>query len=434
LSPVKKLLQIEIPAEVVTQEIDKAYKQLKKTAKIKGFRPGKTPRSVLERLYKKDVNADVSSRLIQNSFVDAIKETDLRILGEPDLELSELTDGNPYSYKATVEVPPEIDDIDYMGLSLQKKIYQPTEDEIETQLQLFRKNLAQYEAVLENRPASENDFAVIDYQGFHNGVPDDEGVGKAENFMMKLGKSQIHDTIDQAVIGMSVGDEKSVTVTFPEDHKDEKLQGRIIDFHIKLKEIREEKLPELDDEMAKKLGPFETMNDLKTKISENLEKGYTKRSEQELYEQIFTALIDRTDFEVPEILIEQELAGILQETERALYYNNTTMEEQGLDPEKLKLKYRDTAVNQAKRHLILSKIIEQDKLELSEEKLTEHFTEMAKASNKSVDEVRAYFSSNEAEFAPFKQALLEKEAMALIIKTNEVEEVEAGKAEVSTET
>ena len=143
VSSVKKILHIEVPKDQVIRELDKAYNHLKKNAKVKGFRPGKAPRSVLERLYKKDVHGDVSSKLLQDSFVEALKETELNIVGNPKIDPPELEEKSPYKYDATVEVKPEINDIDFKGLTLKKMLYRVSDEEMKAQIKLLQNNLAQ---------------------------------------------------------------------------------------------------------------------------------------------------------------------------------------------------------------------------------------------------------------------------------------------------
>ena len=312
VSSVKKILHIEVPEKIVIRELDNAYKNLKKTAKVKGFRPGKTPRSVLERLFKKDIHGDVSSKLLQDSFVEALKETELNIIGNPKIEPPQLEVKGPYKYDATVEVKPEIDDIDFKGLTLKKALYQVTDEEMEAQLKLLQKNLSQQIPVTEDRPVQENDSVLIDYEGFEGGKPFSE-TQKTKNFTMKIGEGAILKTLDEELIGMKPGGDKEITVNFPEDHFNNNLANHEITFHVKLHEIREEILPEIDDEFAKKLGQYETLDDVKNAITDNLNEGYQKRVEQELNEQIYKDLIERTEFELPESMVDYELNNIIDE-------------------------------------------------------------------------------------------------------------------------
>ena len=324
LSSVKKILHIEISKDKVTSELDAYYENLKKTAKVKGFRPGKTPRSVLKRMFKKDVHADVSSKLIQNSFLDAIKETELNIVGNPKVDPPGLEENGPYKYDATIEVSPKIEDIDFKGLALKKTLYKISDEEVNAQLKMLQKSLAQQKTVEEDRPIKENDFALIDYEGFKDGKPYSE-TQKTENFTMKIGSGQILKEFDTGIIGMKPSETREVKVTFPKDYFNEKLAGLDITFNIKLNEIREEVLPEIDDELAKNLGNIKTLDELKKTITDNLKQGYEKRVEQEINEQIFKDLIAKSDFEVPDTMVDYELEGIVAEAERSFASRNVSM-------------------------------------------------------------------------------------------------------------
>ena len=423
VSSVKKILHIEVPKDQVVRELDKAYNHLRKTAKIKGFRPGKAPRSVLERLFKKDVHGDVSSKLLQDSFLEALKETDLNIVGNPKIDPPQLEEKSPYKYDATVEVKPEIDDIDYKGLTLKKLQYRVTDKEMEAQLKLLQNNLTQQIPVTENRPVQENDSVMIDYEGFKDGKPFPE-TQKTKNFTMKIGAGAISKTLDEELIGMKPGEDKEITVKFPEDHFNNKLANHEITFHVKLHEIREEILPEIDDEFAKKLGQYETLDDLKNAITNHLNEGYQQRVEQELNEQIYKNLIERTEFELPESMVDYELGNIVDEIEKTLTYYNKSMEDEGLTKEMLAEKHRETAEKKVRRHLILGKIIDQENIELSDQELEEGFTNMAKAMNQPVESIKNYYQQNQDNLDFFKNTLLEKKAIKLIIKSSNIEEVE----------
>lgn len=425
-STVKKVLHIEVPQEDVVRELDSAYQQLKKTAKIKGFRPGKAPRSVLERLYRKDVQADVSAKLIQNAFVEALKETNLNIVGSPKLDPPELSDQSAYAFDAEVEVHPEIADIDYKGLELTRNQYSVTDEEIDMQLKMLRTNMAKRQKIDEDRPAQAGDLVVIDYEGFQNGKPHEE-TGKTENFITKIGEGQVVKDLDEGLKGMKAGEEKEIDVQFPEDYFSKSLAGQKLVFKIKLHEIREEILPELNDEFARNVSDkFENLDALKAKIRENLEGGYAKRVEQELNEQIFRQLLEKVEFEVPETLVDAELDHILNDAEQKFAQSNRSFEDLGLSREKLADQYRPTAEKQVRRHMILSKLMDQEKLELMDEELDKGFQEMADNYQQPVDFIKGYYDQNKEGLAFFKHTLLEKKALNLIINSNEIREIEAG--------
>ncbi len=423
LSSVKKTLHIEIPREQVVRELDSAYNKLKKTAKIKGFRQGKAPRTVLERLFKKDVHADVSSRLIQESFIGALKEKSLKIVGNPQLDPPELKGDGPYAFEATIEVKPEIDGVDFKGLNLNKTRYRVDEKEVDSQLKALQKNLAKQKPVAEDRPACEGDHVMITYEGLKDGKPFTE-TQRTENFTLKIGDGSILKDFDAGLIGMKAGESKEIKVKFPADYFNDKLAGLDIDFQVSLNQIREEEIPEINDDMAKMAGRYENLEELKERIRQNLEEGYAKRAEQELNEQIFKTLIDRTSFEVPDVMVDFELDAIVDEAERSFAYRNTSFEEMGLTRESIAEKYRGTAIKQVKRHLILEKIIDQEKIELGDDELQVGLQDMAAAFQQPVEQIQAYYSQNADKLDYFKQTLLEKKAITLIIDNSVIEEIE----------
>lgn len=422
VSTVKKILHIEIPEKQISSELDKAYNDLKKSAKIKGFRPGKAPRSVLERQFGKDVNADVTSRLIQGTFVEAIKEKDLKVVGTPQIDPPDLIPPGPYKYQATVDIHPEIGDIDFKGLKLKKTIYPLDDAMVEVQLKMLQKNMAELKPVAEVRAAQTGDFLVLNYEGFKDGKPF-SATQKTENFTMKLGDGKVAKEFDDGIMGMKPGESKEIPAKFPDDHANAELAGQEIVFQVTLNEIREEVLPPLDDELAKRMGPFGSLEELKTSIRGNLSSGYAKRTEQELNEQIFSDLIEKTLFEVPDALIDYELDHIISDTERAFTQQNISMQDVGLTRESMAGKYRDVAEKQARRHLILTKIVEQEKLQVTDEETDKAIREMADAYQQPFEDIKKYFMAQAERLMFFKETLLEKKAIQLIISNSEIEEV-----------
>ena len=432
INSVKKTLHIEIPEETVVKELDKAYDKLKKKAKVKGFRPGKVPRSVVVRLFKKDVHADVTSNLIQSSFMDALKETDLKIVGTPNVDPPELEATGPYRYDATVEISPELEDIKYHDLVLKRTNYRVLDEEIEAQLKMLQKNMAQHQKIAEDRSAQKDDFVLIDFEGFKEGRPFAE-TAKTENFNMKIGQGPVIKEFDDQLIGMRPNDKKEFEVKFPQDYFNKKLANLDILFQVTLHEIREEVLPEIDDVLAKKAGQYESLDDLKKAISDNMEQGYNKRVEQELHEQIYQELISKSDFEVPDVMVDMELEGIVEEAERSFAHQNISMEDIGLTRESIAEKYRDTAVRQVKRHLLLGKMIDQESLTISDDELEDGLKAMADSFNQPLEQIKNYYDQNKDKIDYFKHTLLEKKAIKLIIDSSKIEEVEPQKEDTAAE-
>jgi trigger factor len=242
---------------------------------------------------------------------------------------------------------------------------------------------------------------------------------------MKVGEGSIIKEFDEHLVGMQAGDQKDFEIRFPQDYFNKKLAGLDISFKVTLHEIREEVLPAIDDVLAKKAGQYESLDEVKKAISDNLEQGYKKRMEQELHEQIYQQLISKSDFEVPDAMVDMELDGIVEEAERSFAYRNVSMEDIGLTRESIAAKYRDTAVKQVKRHLLLGKLIDQEDLTISDDELEDGLQEMAASFNQPLEQIKNYYDQNKDKIEFFKHTLLEKKAIKLIIDSSNIEEVEA---------
>lgn len=422
LSSVKKIIHIEVPKETVQSEIESAYQSLNKTAKIKGFRPGKAPRSVLERMFKKEVHDEVKAKLIQESLIEAIQKNTLNIVGEPALELPELEEKAAYKFQSTVELKPTLPPIEYKGLTLKKSKYEVSDEELDGQIELLRRNIAKYNEITEKRPVATGDIVLIDYEGFKDGKPF-EFTPKAENYTLRIGAGRISEQFDAQITGMGVGDEKIFEITFPEEYPNKNFSGQTILYKVVVKSIREEELPELNDDFAKKFGPYENIDGLKQEIKNHLQKGYDKRIEQELNEQIFNLLIPKVDFEIPEAMVKFELEGIVDEAEKSFAANNMTLQQVGATRESLAERYGWLAEKQVRRQLILNAIIIQEKLTLPDDELEAGFEDIARDYGQPVEGLKAYYKENPDKIDFFKYTLLEKKAITLIMNSSTIEEV-----------
>lgn len=427
-STVKKIIHIEIEGENVTAEFDNAYRDLSKSASIKGFRKGKIPRKVLESRFSKDVKADIISRLIQESYAETLKKKSIvDIVGPPSVmeTLPELEPGQPFKFSINVEVKPVLADIEFKGIDLKKNMYKPSDEEIGAQLEMIRQSMSTKKTVTEERPVKASDFVLIDYEGFLDGHPFDH-TPKIENYLMDIGSKHMPEEFSAKLTGAIPPTDLEVDVVYGEDNTDKELAGKTVTYKVNLKEIQETELPPLDDTLAEKLGQFETLEGIKDAIRSNLEAGYNVRVHQELSEQVFTKLLENMEFELPDVLLESELSGIVAETEQAYQQHNVSLEEVGITKEIIRTKYRDVAEQQARRRLLMGKIVEQEKLELTEDEMEAAFAGMARAMGGTVDMIKRMFDNDEAKYQLeyIKMIELEKKAMNHIINHANVTEVE----------
>ncbi|MBT8339795.1 MAG: trigger factor, partial [Desulfatitalea sp.] len=248
-----------------------------------------------------------------------------------------------------------------------------------------------------------------------------------------IGEGRVVKDLEDGLVGMTPGEEKEIDVTFPDDYFSADIAGQKVLFKVKLNEIKEEILPELNDAFAKGIGDrFQSLSELKDTIRENLKSGYEKRSEQELNEQIFSHLLSQSEFEVPESMVTSELEHIVKDAEQSFEYSNKTMEELGLTAESMADKYRPVAEKQVRRHLILSKLIDQESLVLTDDELEQGLEQMAKNYGQPVASLKAFYDKDPKSMNFFKHTLLEKKALKIIIDNSTIETVEPEK-EASSE-
>ncbi|ACN13554.1 FKBP-type peptidyl-prolyl cis-trans isomerase (trigger factor) [Desulforapulum autotrophicum HRM2] len=421
-SSVKKVLHIEIPKEDVAKELDTAYNELKKTATVKGFRKGKIPRKILETRFSKDVHADLVPHLVQNAFSEALDEHKFNLVGGPQVDPPELTPGEALSFDISIEVMPELEAVDFKGIELKKTMYEATDQEVDAQIQMIRKTMATKEKVTEERPVKVEDFVLIDYQGFVDGAPCD-AAPKVENYVMAIGSNTLPAEFSEKLLGAIPVKEMDIDVVYADDDKDEALAGKTVIYKVTLKEIQEQILPPVDDTLVENLGQYKNLDELKAAILDNLKKGYEQRTQHELSEQIFTDLLEKIEFEVPDTMVDAELQGIIAEAEQAYAQNNIKLEDVGLSQDFLKTQYRGVAEKQARRHILLGKIIDQENLELTEDELEAGYAEMALGMNASVDAVKNFFKMDGRQLEYYKHTQLEKKAVRLIIEQGSVTEV-----------
>lgn len=425
VSPVKKKLVIEIDAEEVDKKVDAAYKKFGKKAKIKGFRPGKIPRKVLENYYGEQVLEDVTRTLINETLPKAMEESETFPLDMPVVENEILKKGQNYRYSAVMEVRPEFELKGYKGLEVEKEICTVTEEDVERRLKEIRESSGSLVAVNEDRGIKEDDFAIIDYEGFDGDTPIEEV--KSQNFSLKIGSKQFYPGIEDAIIGSKKGDAIEIEVAFEEDYFHSKLAGKSVKFKIKVVDIKEMELPELDDDFAKNLGgDFKGLDDLKEKIEESLKKSEEKRVDQELKERLLEKISDSVDFDLPECLVEPEINGAVENIKQNLARSGADLEKSGFDETKLREELRPASEKRVKGMLILGEVAKENDLNVGEEDLSEGFNMMAEGMGQSPQVLRQYYEGNNL-IDSFRQSLLKEKALNYLVESAKVNKVNADK-------
>ncbi|SNB45162.1 trigger factor [Geobacter sp. DSM 9736] len=393
LSSVKKKINVEIPADRVGAEIDKAYDRIRKHAAIKGFRKGKVPQSYLEKYYSERMQEDVLKNIVNDTYFQALMDQKIYPVSHPMIESDDLKKGETFKYSAIVEVFPEIEVKDYLGLEVKKEEFVPSPEAVEKRLTEMRESLAQLKPIEEARAVASGDFVTLDFTGFVDGAPIDKG--SAEDFVLEIGSGKFIPGFEEQLIGMDRGIEGNISVNFPENYSAAELSGKEATFAVRIKEIKVKELPSLDDDLAKEFGEYETLEQLKDKIAELYEKQEKGRIEGEFREQLIRALIERNDIEVPEALVEKQVQLMLDNAKSRLASQNLSLEMMGLDEKRYKSQFRGIAENQVKGSLLLDAVAKQENVKAEESDLDEEITKIATENNQDVDKIRNYFQSNE---------------------------------------
>ena len=375
LSNVERKLSIEVPWDTIKEELDLAYKGLSKRARVKGFRAGKVPRKVLEKLYKGTVEQEVVSRLVDESFRKAVEENDLVPINNPKMdEFPKLQSDAPLTFEATVEVKPEISVDNFEGLEVVRKIRTVEDKEVDAELEQLRQKAVVIEAITDRNTAEEGDMAVVDFFGTVDG--EDFKGGKGINYTIELGGGQMIPGFEDELNGMSIGDQKKFQLAFPEGEGPDEVKGKTVDWTVDLKELKRKILPDLDDDFAQDLGEYDTLEELKENLRENLATREDARSRRQLRDQVMAKLVEANPVEVPALMIDRQLDYMLQDALRMAQQTNDPSIQEAID--KLRGEARPQAEQQVAGMLLLEAVAKQAEIEASDADIEGRIAELAR--------------------------------------------------------
>lgn len=310
ISPILVEIKIEVPWDTVAKDLENGFTRVSKVAKVKGFRPGKVPRDVVRKLFKREVEGDVSQRIVERSLIEAVEKHAIAIAARPELEAPEITTGEPLTFTARLEVRPKLDSVKIDGFKIWKDLDAVTDAAVNDELDALRDRAAELRAPETARAAKDGDVLAIDYTVTIDGEVDD--AMSATDRRAELGAKRLLPEIEAALQGASVGDVRTAELTFGDDHPRESIRGKKGIFTITVKGLEEKILPALDDEFAKARGA-ESLDKLRADTRDRLQKAAEQRSETSIKDQIIDALVDANDVPVPPTMLMEQKRGMLQE-------------------------------------------------------------------------------------------------------------------------
>jgi len=341
VNPVTKKVSIEIPAERVDAEIEKSFAGIQKRAKLQGFRPGKAPMQLIKRTYSDAMRDEVVRRFYEQTLFKALDEHKIEPIDSPTIESEILEQGAPFKYSALVEIMPEILLNEYTGFAVSKEKFVLNPDNIEGEIKRMQENMAELTPLPEGAAVETGHTVSIDYTFSVEGFPLENNT--AENAELEVGTNRMVPGFEEQLVGLKCGEQKEIRITLPEDYRNQDCAGKEGVFQVTLKEIKSKELPELNDEFAQQFGDYETMDQLRAKMAEYLEKQESERIENELKERVIQELIRKNPLDVPQSMVKRQLDHMLENLKNRLKGQNMSIEMMGLDDEGFRLRFRDSA-------------------------------------------------------------------------------------------
>jgi trigger factor len=386
VSPIKKKLSFDISWIEVKKELDSVYRDVGKNAKVKGFRQGKVPRNILESMYKEYAQEEAITKLVNKYYWDALKNNNIIAVAQPDIEQKGFEEEKNFAFTATVEVEPAIEPRGYVGLELVREEHDVTDADVEKRLQEVRDMFATMEEVEEDRGIGEGDFAVIDFEGTLDGNKLKEM--KADNYLLEMGSKTFVPGFEEQLKGMKKGQTQEITITMPDDYHASHLAGKEVVFSVTLKNIKEKKLPDVDEKFIKNFDKYETLDDLKKDILKTLEEEYRARSASTLKNLIIDKILEANEFEVPPTFVNRQVSFMIADMQRRMTMRG--MKKQ--DPSELYTKfydlYKDEALKVVKTILLIKSIADQESVSVSDNEIEEKIKEIAVQRAQSYDSLK----------------------------------------------
>lgn len=396
----KVVLEITVSAEDLEKGMEKAYQKNVKRFNIAGFRKGKAPRKIIEKFYGEGVfYEDAINEVCPIAYDEAVKEHNLEPVDRPDIDIVEIESGKGLVFNAEVTIKPEVALGDYKGIEVAKKEHNVTEQDIDNEINALREKNARLIEITD-RPVKKGDITIIDFKGF---VEDRqfEG-GTAENYKLEIGSGQFIPGFEDQLAGAEIGKEVDVNVSFPEDYRSEELAGKPAVFKVTVKEIKEKQLSELDDEFAKDVSEFDTLEQLKADIRSKREEDAQKVAKQEYENELLKKIAENATIEIPEVMVETQIDVMLRDFDYQLRYQGLDMESymkyMNVDKESLRESYKTTAYDRVKIQLVLEKIAKTENITVTEEDLKEELEKTAKLYNQDVETFRKALRPEDIEY------------------------------------
>ena len=408
-------LTIEVSAEEFETALDKAYKKNKSKISLPGFRKGKAPRAMIEKMYGAGVfYEDAANDLIPGAYESAAKESELEIVAQPSIDVTQIEKGKSFIFTATVAVKPEVTLGDYKGIEVEKKTAEVTDEELQAEIDKVRESNSRM-ITIEDRAVEDGDITTIDFEGFVDGEPF-EG-GKGEDYPLTIGSHSFIDNFEEQLIGKKIGEECEVNVTFPTEYHAADLAGKPATFKVTVKEIKVKELPELNDEFASEVSEFDTLDEYKKDVEKKLVEKKEIEANSKNEDAVVAKVVENATMEIPDKMIDAQAENMVQDMARRMQSQGLSLDMYlkytGMTVEQMKEQARPDAEKRIRTRLVLEAVAQAENIQISDEKVDEEVAKMAEAYKMEVEKLKSYMS--ESDVKQMKEDLAVQQAVDLLV-------------------
>jgi trigger factor len=421
VSSVVRELAVEVAAKRVRKAFDRAYRELGRGAAVRGFRKGKVPRSVLQKMYGASILEDIERQLVAETLADAVELAELSPVSEPSIEADTPAEGEVFRYRARIEVKPEISLPELSGLPATKPGVEVTDEEVDAELENLRERNAALVEEPEGTPAAEGHTVKADFVGRIDGEPFEGGSG--QDVEIEIGAGRMIPGFEEQLVGARAGDDVEVEVAFPDDYHAEHLRGKPAVFAVHVASVQRRDVPDLDDEFAKDVGEFETLDELRARIREDMTRSREEQAKAALHRSLFDGLIERTDFEVPPGLVERQLQQQAANLHRQ-FHGQLPDDILHAQIERMREDGRESAERRVRESLILDAVREAHSIEATDEEVDARLGEMAEARGMDPDQLRQAARQQDF-FDAVRAEVVEQKTLEYLVAEAKVEETAA---------
>lgn len=422
VSTVERRLRLVLPADLVSWCLGEGYAEIRKLAPLKGFRPGKAPMSMVRRVFRDTVAADVGETLVKETVSEAVRKNRIRILSIPRIEAAELAEGEEFAFTATFEVIPEVEPKDYKGIPVSREAVRVGDEEVEAAVARLRESMGGYHPV-EGQGAGEGHLveATVDATAAGEALESGKTVSVVLGGGFPYGKE-----FEDRLAGSSPGDAREFEVAFPADFGDPRLAGRTVAFRAKVEAVREKRLPELDDEFAKGFPEVSGLADLREKLRQRLQKEGEERSRLAAAEELRRALLERNPFAVPSTLVDRQIAAMIEDTANRLASQGVDLKKVHMDFDKMKERFAPNAEQSVRFSLLLAAVAEAEGLDVSHGEVKAEVETIAKAANLEAAKLWELYERDEDRYESLRNRLLERKTVDFLLSHAKTTEVKPG--------